>query len=122
MSYLAIKHLHMTLAIISIFGFVLRSIWLFMQNELLNKKPVKILPHIIDTLLLASGITLMVMSSQYPTIVNWLTIKIVFIVSYIVFGILAFKAQAKNKQVLFFLLAIGSVFAVLHLAMGKPVF
>lgn len=120
--YLGLKHLHMMLAMISILGFVVRSIWLFKQSPLLQKKPVKILPHIIDTFLLLSGISLMVMSSQYPAIFNWVTVKLVFIVSYILFGILTFKAEAKNKQILFFLLALGSVFAVLHLAMGKPIF
>ncbi|WP_251358534.1 SirB2 family protein [Kangiella sp. TOML190] len=120
--YPAIKHLHMTLAMISILGFMLRAVWLFSQSSLLHKKPVKILPHIIDTLLLASGITLMVITTQYPAILNWVTLKLVFIVCYIVFGILTFKAQAKNKQILFFLLAIGTVFAVLHLAFGKPVY
>ncbi len=120
--YLGLKHLHMTLAIISILGFVLRGIWLFSNSQLLAKKPVKILPHIIDTFLLASGITLMVMSSQYPAIFNWVTLKFVFIVAYIAFGIFTFKAQAKNKQALFFLLAIGSVMAVLHLAFSKPLF
>ncbi len=120
--YPMLKHLHMTLAMISILGFVLRSVWLFTNSQLINKKPVKILPHIIDTLLLVSGLTLMIITTQYPSLFNWVTMKLVFIVAYIAFGICTFKAQAKNKQVLFFLLAIGSVFAVLHLAFGKPVF
>lgn len=121
MSYLALKHIHMTLAIISILGFVLRSIWLFKGSALLAKKPVKILPHIIDTFLLGTGIAIMVMTSQHPTMLNWLMLKLILIIAYIGFGIVAFKSSVKSKQTLFFVLAMASVLGVLYLARLKPI-
>lgn len=111
----------MTLAIVSILGFVLRSIWLFKGSQLLHKKPVKILPHIIDTFLLGSGVALMVITSQHPTMLNWLMLKLFLIITYIGFGIIAFKSTVKSKQILFFSLAIASVVGVLYLARIKPI-
>lgn len=119
MSYLALKHIHMTLAIVSIFGFALRSFWLFKGSALLAKKPVKILPHIVDTFLLGTGIALMITSNQHPTMINWLMLKIFLIITYIVFGMIMFKAQAKSKQALFFVLAMASIIGVLYLARFK---
>ncbi len=117
--YLALKHIHMTLAIISIVGFLVRSLWLFLNNKMLLKKPVRIVPHIIDTFLLASGITLMVMTSQYPFSLTWMTYKIGFILTYIIFGIVMFRAKQKTAQAVFFILAISSVALVLYLAHHK---
>lgn len=117
---MAFKHIHMSLAVLTILGFLLRSFWLFTQNPTLQKKLVKIIPHIVDTLLLASGITLMVLTRQYPPTFSWITIKIILIVLYIVFGIFMFRAADKKSQGLFFTLAIASIGTILFLAINKP--
>ncbi len=119
--YLALKHSHMLLVAISVFGFLLRSACLFTQNSMLQKKWVKILPHIIDTLLLASGIALMVLTQQYPTLFNWLSIKLLLIIGYIVFGIMMFRTNVKAQRALFFLLAVCSVSVIIYLAHFKTV-
>ncbi|MCK5881144.1 MAG: SirB2 family protein, partial [Sinobacterium sp.] len=59
-TYMAFKHLHMTLALLSFIGFVVRSFWAAKGSSLLSNKWVKVVPHIIDTLLLLSAISLVI--------------------------------------------------------------
>lgn len=95
--YIAVKHIHMLCAVLSILGFILRGVWMFMDSQLLQKKLTKILPHIIDTLLLVSALTLVVMSHQYPFQLNWLTAKLIALVVYIGLGMVALRF-GKNKM------------------------
>lgn len=89
--YYGIKHLHMLLAVISIAGFILRGVWMMTGSALLEKRLVRILPHVVDTLLLVTAIVLMVMVSQYPLIAGWVTAKVVGLVVYIVLGMIALR-------------------------------
>ena len=52
------KHMHMTLALVSIVLFNLRFLWMMRNSELIQKKWVKITPHVVDTLLFLLGIGL----------------------------------------------------------------
>jgi uncharacterized membrane protein SirB2 len=117
---MAFKHIHMTLALITLLGFLMRSTWAFMGSNLLEKKFVKIAPHIIDTLFLLSAIALMVLMQQYPFVHAWLTGKIIGLVAYIVFGVFTLKRAKNNSQrAVFFLLALGAFFYTAKVAMTK---
>lgn len=48
-------------------------------------------PHIVDTVLLASALTLSWLLRQYPFVHPWLTVKVIALVAYIVLGSLALK-------------------------------
>ena len=67
----------------------------------------KVIPHIIDTLLLLSAAALCVIIQQYPFVHGWITVKLGFVIGYIVFAILAMKAEQKSKSVQ--MLALSSV-------------
>ena len=58
---------------------------------MLGRRWVRIVPHVIDAILLASAIALMVQIRQYPGTQAWLTAKVVAVVIYIVFGSVALK-------------------------------
>ncbi len=60
-------------------------------SSMLWQRWVKIAPHVIDAILLASAIALMVQIQQYPGRQAWLTAKVVAIVAYIVLGSIALK-------------------------------
>jgi CDP-diglyceride synthetase len=64
--YLALKHIHLTFVALSLLAFFVRGLWVFMNSSMLSKKWVKILPHIISTILLVSGIVLAVHLSMSP--------------------------------------------------------
>lgn len=90
-NYLAIKHLHMTCAAFSGSLFVLRGIWKMRDSALMNQRWVKVLPHVIDTVLLASALSLAFISGQYPFQQNWLTAKLLALLLYIALGTIAIK-------------------------------
>ncbi len=66
-------------------------------REILQHPLVKVLPHVIDTLLLLSALTLTMLIDQYPFIDNWLTVKIFALISYIIVGNIALK-RAKTQK------------------------
>lgn len=98
MSYYALKHLHMTLAVLSGALFLLRGLWMLAESRRLEQRWVRIAPHAVDTLLLASAIGLAVWSSQYPGQSPWLTAKLVALVAYIGLGTVALK-RGRTRQV-----------------------
>jgi uncharacterized membrane protein SirB2 len=51
----------------------------------------KIAPHIVDTVLLASAVTLVFQTHLYPTEQPWLVAKIVGLLLYIMLGMMAFR-------------------------------
>ena len=86
-----LRHLHMLMVGVSIFGFALRGLWAWRMPGLLARKPVKILPHVIDTLLLASAIALLFAYGWNPFAQGWLVAKIVLLIVYIGLGLIALK-------------------------------
>lgn len=62
----------------------------------MDKKFVKIAPHVIDTLLVLSGLTLCFIIKQYPFQDAWLTEKIGALLAYIFLATIALKAN-RNK-------------------------
>ena len=98
MTYLALKHIHITFAALSGVLFLVRGIWMLSGSKQLQRRWVKVVPHIVDTLLLVSAIGLVVWSSQYPGEQSWLTAKVVALVGYIALGVIALK-RGRTKQV-----------------------
>lgn len=91
MSYLAIKHVHVLCVILSGAGFLLRGIWMLRGSALLTHRLSRMLPHVVDTMLLASAFMLAYLSAQYPFGVDWVTAKVLGLVIYIVLGTIALK-------------------------------
>ena len=57
----------------------------------------KILPHVIDTVLLASAIALATMIQQYPGMSTWLSAKIGGILLYIILGMISLRFGKTQK-------------------------
>ncbi len=118
------KHIHMTLAVLSISLFTLRFIWTFINSPKLQAKWVKITPHIIDTLLLVIGVVMAVQYSINPIEQLWLGEKLLAVVAYIFTGYFTLKlARNKPMQLIGYLGAIGWVMLIVRLAMSRePLF
>lgn len=110
----------MTLALISIVFFSLRFIWLIMGSAQLQKKWVKIVPHVVDTCLLVIGVTMMIQLSMTPMNQPWLAEKLFALFAYIFTGYYALKL-AKNRpmQIIGYLGAVGWFMLIVRLAMSK---
>ena len=89
----ALKHIHVTAAGLSIAGFVLRGFWAWRAPRLLAAKPVKIVPHVIDTVLLLAAIGLLLAYGWNPLAFGWLSAKIGLLLAYIALGLLALKPR-----------------------------
>ena len=89
--YFAIKNLHVTCVVLSATGFLLRGLWMVTGSPLLRHKLTRVLPHIIDSLLLLSAIALAVMIQQYPFSAGWVTAKVFGLLAYILLGMMALK-------------------------------
>ena len=96
MLYLALKYLHVTCVIVSGSGFFLRGLWMLSDSPRLNQRWVRIVPHVVDTTLLGSAISMAVISAQYPFAQNWLTAKVIGLLVYILCGTMALK-RGKSK-------------------------
>lgn len=93
-----ILSIHVLCAILSIGFFIVRGIWMLNDSSMLQRKFVKIAPHVIDTLLLLAAIALTVMIGQYPFVNGWLTVKLIALLVYIGLGVFALRL-GKTKAV-----------------------
>jgi uncharacterized membrane protein SirB2 len=110
----------MTIAVISVGLFTLRFIWTLMESNKLDRKWVKIAPHVIDTLLLGLGIAMAVQLSINPVEQLWLGEKLLGVIAYIFTGYYTLKvARNRPMQILGFLGAIGWVMLVVRIALTK---
>ncbi|MDP2695273.1 MAG: SirB2 family protein [Gallionella sp.] len=98
MSYFLLKHIHVSCAVISFALFFLRGIWSFNGSPIMRQRWVKIVPHVVDTLLLVSALALAFTVQQYPFVDGWLTAKFFGLVLYILLGTIALK-YGKTKAV-----------------------
>ena len=107
---------------LSVAFFILRFVLHIRQSPLMDRKFLKVAPHVIDTFLLVSGFTLCFMIKQYPFVDPWMTEKIICVVAYIVLGIMALKSN-RNKLFKFFAFigAIGWLVLAAKLAHFKQV-
>jgi uncharacterized membrane protein SirB2 len=106
MDYLTIKGIHIGLAGLSIGFFVLRALWSVSESPLLQRRWAKVLPHLIDTLLLAFGVTLMILLRAWPQHTPWLAAKLTALLFYIGLGTFAIKRGATPaRRALFAVLA-----------------
>lgn len=109
--YAAVKHIHLTAIALSVLLFLLRFLWTIRGSQMLHKKWVKVLPHIVDTLLLVSAATLCVLVSQYPFVTPWVTEKLLGLLMYLFMVTLALKIAKTG-----FMRAVGLVGALSWLA------
>lgn len=87
-----LKTSHLACAALSLGLFVLRGGWMLAGSALLQARWVRVVPHIVDTVFLATGIALAVRIHQYPFVQPWLTAKVLGLVAYIILGSVALKA------------------------------
>jgi uncharacterized membrane protein SirB2 len=120
-AYSALKLLHVSCAVLSISGFFYRWSLHLKRSPLLNSSAIKMLPHLIDTVLLGSAIALIIMGPFDLGSEHWLLAKILLVIGYILFGLKAFRGkdmQARQKAFTGATICVALIlmFAVEHLA------
>lgn len=121
--FTAFKHIHMTMAILSMLLLLLRFAIGFKNQHQLDKRWLKILPHVVDALLIVSiiGMLSSVSVTLFPT--GFITEKALFFVLYVVFSVLcvlSLRGKIKaNLRVPTFAAALVSWLWLIHVAFSK---
>lgn len=118
LSYSAFKHSHMLFIAISILLFQYRFLLKSLRKNI--PKILKIIPHINDTLLLISAIALVYMSGFNPLNQPWLLAKIIALILYVVFGIMAMKSSGSKSVIGYVLATFAFAFMVMTAIQKTP--
>ncbi len=103
-----LKSFHMTLAYLTTIGFVVRGLWSILDSPMRHERWVRVVPHVIDTLLLTLGVVLAFRIGATLTDA-WLAAKMMGLAGYIGFGVLAMRASDRRLKILGFAAALGCV-------------
>lgn len=115
--YPLIKQIHVGAVLASGGFFLLRGLWMMQESSLLNSKFARVVPHIIDTVLLLAAIALVVQMGMLPV---WVQVKIAALFVYIFLGVLAFRlAKGYGAKVMAFFLALGMFAFIMSVAITK---
>ncbi len=122
MTFLLLLRLHITMVTLSGSLFILRGLWMLVDSPRLQQRWVKVIPHLIDTLLLASGVSLALLIGQYPFADSWLTAKVVALTVYILLGTVALKrGRTKPVRTVAWLLALATFGYIVLVARSQSV-
>ena len=93
--YSTVKRLHIVLAATTGCLFLIRTYWMVRQPSLLFHRWIRVVPHLVDTLLLASGVWL-ALHMSLTGLRGWLPAKLIALSLYIALGMVALK-WGRNK-------------------------
>lgn len=118
--YSGTKYVHISCVSLSVSLFTARGVWVIATHRRLWRW-LRIVPHIVDTLLLASGLTMAFLIHQYPFFnSDWLTAKVVGLFAYIALGTLLFRGPSDQRwRVTAVLLALLTFAYIVSVALTK---
>jgi uncharacterized membrane protein SirB2 len=111
MDYTFLKLLHQSAVVLSGLGFAARGWGSLRGAAWVRSRSAKTLPHIVDTVLLASALALAWMLRLNPASSPWLMVKILGLLAYIALGMVALRPRFPTA-----LRAVAWVLALLLLA------
>ena len=118
--YLVVKQIHVACVALSLAGFIARGALMIAASPLLQSRFVRVAPHVVDTLLLASAIWLAGLLHQYPFVHGWLTAKLLGLLAYIGFGTMALKrGRTLRERVAYFVLALCAAAYIVAVAITR---
>ena len=123
MLFALVKQLHVAVVAISLTGFAARGVLMLARSPLLEARWIRVAPHVVDTVLLASGIWLAWFSHQYPFVQPWLTAKLLGLFAYIGFGTIALRlGKTRTVRGVFFVLALATAAYIVAVAVTRDPF
>ncbi|MDZ7278140.1 SirB2 family protein [Pantoea eucrina] len=121
--YPLIKDVHLITVALTLSLFLLRFYWLMADSAMLYRRWVRIVPHVIDSVLLLSGVLLVMITHFYPFSVqgSWLTEKLLGVIIYIALGSMALSRRPRKKGTRWIAALIAFIVAliVIRLAITK---
>lgn len=117
--YEILKHTHLTALAISFLLFFVRGYLMMRESSAAKHKAFLIAPHVINLILIVSGISLAVFLHLNPAHQPWLATKLVALVIYIVLGVLTFKHPKLRVRKILWLLALVVFAFIVSVAQSK---
>ena len=119
LAYYVAKSLHVGAVVVSVAGFAARGALMLSGSRLLEARFVRVAPHVVDTVLLASALWLCWIIRQYPFVQGWLTAKVLGLLAYIVLGTIALKrGRTRGVRVAAFVGALAVVGYIVSVALA----
>lgn len=119
-AYLIAKSLHVGAVVLSLTGFAARGALMLSGSRLLEARFVRVAPHVVDTVLLASALWLAWLIGQYPFVQGWLTAKVLGLAAYIVLGSIALKrGRSRRVRVAAFAAALAAAGYIVCVALTR---
>lgn len=116
--YADLKALHVTCVVASVSLFALRYAWRVAAPETLAARWVRVVPHVVDTLLFASAVWLAWQLGRGS--LPWVGAKLVALVVYIVLGSIALKrGSTAAGRAAAFVAALGTLVYIVSVALTK---
>jgi uncharacterized membrane protein SirB2 len=113
-----LKYIHVTSVALSYSLFFVRGIWMLRDSPLLQHRWIRIAPHTVDTVLLASAIALAWQLGYSPLTHAWLAAKIIALLLYILIGTIALKrGKTKRTRLIAWLTAQAIFIYIVYVAM-----
>ena len=107
MTYVILKYTHVAAVVASFTLFFVRGLWMMTTPEKLAVRWVRVVPHVIDTVLLVSAIALAAITAQYPFVQQWLTAKVLALLAYILLGTVAIRrGRTRRVRIVAWILAL----------------
>ncbi len=120
--YQTLKLVHVSTVVLTILGFMLRGYWMMTGSPKLTHKITKIAPHVVDTVLLASGIGLIVILNLPVLSQTWLMMKIAALLAYIVLGAIALgRGKTARTRTTAFVCSLAVFAYIVGVALSKSV-
>ena len=88
-----IKQFHIVFAVLVVCSFCVRAYWVMTDSTHPRSHWARWVPHLLDSLLFAAGLTMAVGLSISPLTHSWFAAKLIAIVAYIVIGGIALKGK-----------------------------
>ncbi len=120
MDFSVLKAVHVTCVVLTFALFFGRGLLMLADSPLLRSRLLRIAPHVIDTLLLASAIGMAVASRQYPFVEGWLTAKLIALFAYIGLGSIAIsRGRTRRARAIAWLLALAVFGYIVSVALAR---
>ena len=115
--YYDIRLFHVSCVSLSGGLFLSRGLLRIGAAPLANPRALRIASYVIDTALLSAGLLLTLILHQYPFIDAWLTVKVVLLLVYIGFGLVALKrVQTRGVRIVAYLGAMATYAFIIGIA------
>lgn len=97
MDYATLKLIHVSAVVLSFGGFAARGLGVLRGAEWVRHRVVRVVPHVVDTVLLLSALGMLWLMRLSPWGTPWLRAKIIGLIVYIGLGALALRRASGER-------------------------